>query len=85
VVSARDFAECQVSDRWLQRRIETGEWIRLHRGVFRLGAYEPTLDELDMAAMLAAGNGAVLSHASAARRLGLEVREANRCRLQFPL
>ena len=84
VVSARDFAECQVSDRWLQRRIETGEWIRLHRGVFRLGAHEPTLDELDMAAMLAAGNGAVLSHASAARRLGLEVPRSESVQVTIP-
>jgi very-short-patch-repair endonuclease len=84
VVSARDFADCDVSDRWLQRRIETGEWTRLHRGVFRLGAHKPNLDELDMAAMLAAGKGAVLSHATAARRLGLEVPRSESVQITIP-
>src|SRR6516164_2648417 len=73
VVSARDLAVCRVSERWMSRRIETGEWIRIHRGVFTHGANEPNADQLDMAAMLAGGECAVLSHTSAARRLGLEV------------
>ena len=73
VVSAADFAACHVSRKWLRRRIETGEWIRLHPGVFRLGSNKPNLDQLEMAAMLAAGHGAVLSHISAARRLGVDV------------
>jgi len=73
VVHARHFAACDVSRRWLGRRLETGEWIRLHRGVFKLGSIGLNLDELEMAAILAAGNGAVLSHTSAARRLGLDV------------
>src|SRR6202022_2270115 len=34
---------------------------------------KPGLDELEMAAMLAGGEAAVLSHSSAARRLGLDV------------
>jgi hypothetical protein len=45
----------------------------VHRGVFRLGCHQPTLDEREMAALVAAGEGAVLSHTSAARRLGLDV------------
>jgi hypothetical protein len=73
VVTAEDCAACRVSLKWLRRRIETGEWTRLHPGVFRLGSNSPSLDELEMAAMLAAGDGAVLSHLSAARRLALDV------------
>src|SRR5712664_2736256 len=73
VVSARDLAACQVSRKWLGRRIQTGEWVRMHRGVFKLGASQPTLDELEMAAMLAAGDGAALCRMSAASRLGLDV------------
>jgi hypothetical protein len=55
------------------RRLETREWIRLHPGVFKLGSSAATVDELEMAALLAAGDGAVLSHRSAAARLGLEI------------
>jgi hypothetical protein len=73
VVTVQDLAVCQVSRKWLGRRIQTGEWVRMHRGVFKLGARQPTLDELEMAAMLAAGDGAALCRMSAARRLGLEV------------
>src|SRR5215471_15835124 len=73
LVSARDFAACRISRTWLRRRLETGEWVQLHRGVFKSGPNPPNLDELEMAAMLAAGTGAALSHVSAARRLGLDV------------
>ncbi len=73
VVTLKDCAAYGVSRSWLRRRIETGEWTRLHPGVFRHGSNSPSLDELEMAAMLAAGDGAVLSHLSAARRLGLDV------------
>ena len=73
VVTSEDCSSCRVSRKWMRRRLETGEWTRLHRGVFKLGANSPNLDEMEMAAMLAAGDGAVLSHLSAARRLGLDV------------
>ena len=59
VVTAEDCAACRVSLKWLRRRIETGEWTRLHPGVFRLGSNSPSLDELEMAAMLAAGGAIV--------------------------
>jgi hypothetical protein len=51
----------------------TGEWNRVHRGVYRLGCKQPDLDEREMAALLAAGDEAVLSHLSAARRHGLDL------------
>jgi hypothetical protein len=73
LVSAADFAACQVPWKTLSRRIATGEWTRLHRGVYKLGANRPNLDELEMAAILAVGHPAVLSHTSAARRLRLDV------------
>jgi hypothetical protein len=73
VVTARNFAECEVHRGWLRRRIETGEWVRIHCGVFKLGAHQPNPDQLEMAALLAAGDGAVLSHTTAARRLGLDI------------
>ena len=73
VVNRADLAVCEVSWKWLRGRLETGEWNRVHRGVFRLGCRQPTREEREMAALLAAGEGAVLSHISAARRLGLDV------------
>ena len=73
VVNRADLATTEVSWKWLRGRLATGEWNRVHRGVFRLGCNQPTLDEREMAALVAAGEGAVLSHTSAARRLGLDV------------
>src|SRR5215470_15601402 len=73
VATRADLAITDVSWKWLRGRLATGEWKRVHRGVFRLGCSKPTLDEREMAALLAAGEGAVLSHTSAARRLGLDV------------
>jgi hypothetical protein len=84
VVSARDLVECGVSRRWMRRRIETGEWIRIHRGVFTHGSNKPNLDQLDMAALLAGGERAVLSHTSAARRLGLDVPRDEPIRITVP-
>jgi hypothetical protein len=73
VVNRADLAATEVSWKWLRGRLATGEWNRVHRGVFRLGCHQPTREEREMAALLAAGQGAVLSHTSAARRLGLDV------------
>src|SRR5262252_5913348 len=73
VVTRADLACTEVSWKWLRGRLATGEWNRVHRGVFRLGCNQPTLDEREAAALVAAGVGAVLSHTSAARRLGLDV------------
>lgn len=84
VVTARDFCACRVSRQWLRRRIETGEWIQIHRAVFKLGSNIPNLDQLEMAAILAAGDGAVLSHTSAAGRLGLDVPRSETVQITIP-
>lgn len=73
VVNRADLTTTEVSWKWLRGRLATGEWNRVHRGVFRLGCNQPTLEEREVAGLLAAGEGAVLSHSSAARRLGLDV------------
>jgi len=73
VVTRADLGFTDVSWKWLRGRLATREWTRVHRGVFRLGCNQPGRDEREMAALLAAGEGAVLSHISAARRLGLAV------------
>jgi len=84
VVTRADLATTEASWKWLRGRLATGEWKRVHRGVFRLGCNQPTLDEREMAALLAAGDGAVLSHTSAARRLGLEVPRGDSVQLTIP-
>jgi len=72
-VTRADLASSEVSWDWLRGRLATREWSRVQRGVYRLGCNQSTLDEREMAALLAAGEGAVLSHVSAARRIGLSV------------
>jgi very-short-patch-repair endonuclease len=51
---------------WLAHRIEVGTMQRLHRGVYLLGAAHPTPFVRCRAAVLACGDGAMLSHLSAA-------------------
>ena len=85
VVTAGNIAACEVPRTLLCRRLETGEWIRLHRGVFKISSSHATVDELEMAAILAAGNGAVLSHRSAAARLGLDVSRHPSVQITMPV
>jgi len=73
VVNRSDLVRAGVSWKWLRGRLATGEWNRVHRGIFRLGCHQLTRDEREIAALLAAGEGAVLSHTTAARRLGIDV------------
>src|SRR5262249_26915442 len=73
VVNRADLVTAGVSWKWLRGRLATREWNRVHRGVYRLGCHQPTREEREAAALLAAGEGAVLSHTSAARRFGLDV------------
>ena len=59
------------SRHWASRRVRSdagprGRLHRIHRGVYAVGHPVLTVDGRRMAAVLAAGPGAVLSHASAA-------------------
>jgi Transcriptional regulator, AbiEi antitoxin len=54
--------------RW---RVRTGSLLREHRGVYRVGHRAPTIEATYLAAVLAAGEGAVLSGRAAAYLLGL--------------
>ena len=51
--------------------VKTGRLIRVHRGVYALGHLPPSPHARTMAAVLACGRGAVLSHRSAAKLYGL--------------
>jgi hypothetical protein len=50
----------------VRRRLRSGEWEQIHRGVYRLAASARTLEQRLMAACMAAGPQAVASHDSAA-------------------
>ena len=55
----------------IQRRVETGQLLRLHRGVYAVGHAQLRQEGRWLAAVLAAGPGAALSHRSAAALHGL--------------
>lgn len=71
VVDHRQLLELGVGDGLIFRRQEAGLLIPLHRGVYALAHRRMTREERWMAAVLACGPGAVLSHFSAGRLWGL--------------
>lgn len=60
------------TDRSIQHRVETGRWGVMHPGVYRIEGRESTWEQLLLAAVLAAGAGAIASHRSAAVMWGIE-------------
>ena len=70
VVTLGQFREAGFSARMVQRRVQKGRFTRLHREVLRIGVgHFP--QQAEMAAVLACGADAVLSHRSAAALWGL--------------
>jgi hypothetical protein len=71
VVTIAQLAELGL-DRWaVKRRVESGRLHRLHRGVYAVGHTAVSLRGRWLAAVLASGNGALLSHRSAAALWGM--------------
>jgi hypothetical protein len=60
-----------LSSQTIQRWIDAGRLIRVHRGVYAVGHRPPSPHATTMAALLACGPRAVLSHRSAAKLWGL--------------
>ncbi len=58
--------------RQVQQRRETGRWIQVHAGVYRVAGAPEWWEQRVLAACLAAGTGAAASHRSAARLWGLD-------------
>lgn len=58
----------------IKYRVRTGRLHRIHRGVFAVGHPGLTADGFRLAAVLACGEGATLSHHSAAAELGVRPR-----------
>ena len=60
-----------LSSETIQRWLDNGRLIRVHRGVYAVGHIPPSPHARTMAALLACGPTAVLSHRSAAKLWGL--------------
>ena len=75
VVTTAQLLDAGVGRRSIARRVEAGWLVPLHRGVFQVGPV-PSEYAREMAAVLACGAGALLSHQSAAAVWGIARRDA---------
>jgi len=66
IVTARQLAAAGLGRMAISERVKKGQLHRLHRGVYAVGHRAPSWHGRWMAAVLACGEGAVLSHHSAA-------------------
>lgn len=71
MVAVRQLAELGLGPSGARARAAEGKFHRIHRGVYAVGHPTPTREGWMMAAVLACGLRAVLSHRSAAALLGL--------------
>lgn len=71
VVSIEQMRECGLSNTAVRERVRAGRVHRMHRGVYAIGHTAPSNERRWMAAVLAMGGMAALSHRSAAELWGL--------------
>jgi very-short-patch-repair endonuclease len=71
VITRTQLLNAGVTARQVKRRLRTGYLLREHRGVYRVGHRAPTAEATYLAAVFAAGEGAVLSGLAAAYLHGL--------------
>jgi very-short-patch-repair endonuclease len=71
VVTRNQLMAAGVSKEEIRRRIESGALIRVHRGTYRVGHLAPSIEARYLAAVLACGDGAVLSGQAAGYLWGL--------------
>jgi very-short-patch-repair endonuclease len=71
VVTRAQLLGAGLTARQIARRVRAGGLIRVHRGVYRVGHQAPSTEATYLAAVFAAGEGAVLSGLAAAHLLGL--------------
>jgi predicted transcriptional regulator of viral defense system len=70
-LSRQQLIDAGVSSQMIFRRVESGRWQQLYRGVYAVFTGKPHRDTWLWAAVLRAGPGAVLSHQTAAELHGL--------------
>jgi very-short-patch-repair endonuclease len=66
LVTLQQARDAGVTDGQVRRRLRTSEWRRVRHGVFVIAGAPPSWEQTILAAVLAAGPGAVASHWSAA-------------------
>jgi predicted transcriptional regulator of viral defense system len=71
VVTREQLLDAGVSGKEIERRLEKGALLRVHRGVYRVGHRAPSIEARYMAAVLACGDGALLCGRAAAHLWGL--------------
>jgi very-short-patch-repair endonuclease len=71
VVSSRQLRACGIDASAVKRRVSAGRLRRIHRGIYAVGHPNIGNEGRWMAAVLACGEGAVLSHRSAAALWGM--------------
>lgn len=70
VISARQAADLGVTHDGIRRQLSAGRLVRLHEGIYLTGNMRPGAASRWWAALLASGDGAVLSHWNAAKVYG---------------
>lgn len=71
LITTRQLKALGFTDTAIHRRVRRGALHRVHRGVFRVGHSSPELSSDLLAAVIASGPSAALSHLAAARLWGL--------------
>jgi very-short-patch-repair endonuclease len=71
VVTRRELLAAGVSRREIEHRLATGALLQEHRGVYRVGHRAPSVEARYLAAVLACGEGALLSGRAAGHLWGL--------------
>jgi hypothetical protein len=71
VVTRTQLLSAGVTARQIKRRVDSGNLIRVHRGVYRVGHRAPSIEATYLAAVLAAGEGALLGVGAAAHLFAL--------------
>ena len=84
VVALVQLVELGLSERAVRARVAAGRLHRVYRGVYAIGRSSLTAHGRWMAAVLACGSGAVLSHRSAAALVGLRPSASARIEVTVP-
>jgi hypothetical protein len=71
VVTRSELLRAGITRNEIEHRLAIGGLIRVHRGVYRVGHAAPSLEARYMAAVMACGDGSLLSGRAAAHLLGL--------------
>jgi len=71
LVTRSQLLDAGLSESEIEHRVTTGALLRVHRGVYRVGHRAPSRESRYLAAVLAAGDGALLCGLAAGHLLGL--------------